>query len=113
MSRSVSAREAKNRLGALIGWVKEHGDEVIVENRGKPAAVIVSFTEYEKLRALREEARRQEALARLRQVKEQVSARNRDLTEEQALELADRFAHDMVDELAAQGKIRCERDASP
>lgn len=56
MSRSVSAREAESRLGAPIGWVKEHGDAVIVEHWGKPAAAIVSFAEYEEFRALREEA---------------------------------------------------------
>lgn len=38
-----------------------------------------------------------------------VSARNRDLTEEQAEALADRFVRDMIDDMAAEGKIRFEQ----
>lgn len=40
MPKTVSALEAKNRLGSLLGYVSEQDDEVIVENRGKPKAVI-------------------------------------------------------------------------
>ncbi len=39
MPRTVSATEAKNRLGALIGWVQANQDDVIVETRGEPAVV--------------------------------------------------------------------------
>ena len=111
MTKTVSAREAKTGLGALIAWVREHGDEVIVENHGEPAAVIMSFGEYQKARALKEQARRREALARLREAKEQASARNRDLTEEAAIALADRAVHEVIDDLAAEGALRFERDA--
>ena len=36
MPRVVCATEAKNRLASPIGWVVDHGDEVIVESQGKP-----------------------------------------------------------------------------
>ena len=57
-------------------------------------AVLMSFAEYEAVTALREEARRTAALERLRGAKARASARNQDLTDEQATELADRFVRE-------------------
>lgn len=48
MPKTVSASEAKNRLGAIIRWVVQNEDEVIVESRGEPKVVVVPFSEYEK-----------------------------------------------------------------
>ncbi len=109
MPRRVSASEAKNKLGSIVGWVLDTQDEVIIENHGQPRVVIMSFAEYEKVQVLKEQARRQAALARLRAARERVRERTLDLTEEQALELADRFTRDVIDEMAAAGKITLER----
>ena len=111
MPRRVSASEAKNKLGSIVGWVLDTQDEVIIENHGQPRVVIMSFAEYEKVQVLKEQVRRQVALARLRAVRERVRERNADLTEEQALELADRFTRDVIDEMAVAGKIKFERGA--
>jgi prevent-host-death family protein len=106
----ISANEAKQKFGAMMGWAVEHGDEVIVESHGKPKVVIMAYAEYETVRQLREQARRREALERLHRAKERVSARNRDLTEEQALALADRFVREVIDDMAAEGTLTFERD---
>ena len=111
MPRRVSASEAKNKLGSIVGWVLDMQDEVIIENHGQPRVVIMSFAEYENVQVLKEQIRRQVALARLRAVRERVRERNADLTAEQALELADRFTRDVIDEMAAAGKIKFERGA--
>jgi prevent-host-death family protein len=50
MPKTVSTREAQDSLSTLIGWAKEHRDQVIVESHGEPAAVLMSFAEYETLR---------------------------------------------------------------
>lgn len=110
MPKAVSATEAKNRLGALMAWAVEHRDDVIVEAQGKPRAVIMSFADYEVVQALREQARRQAALERLRALRTRVSARNQDLTEEQAMALADRFVRETIDEMAVEGTVRFARD---
>lgn len=106
MPRTVSAREAKNRLGAVVDWALANHDEVIVESRGRPTVVIMPFSEYEKVRALREEARRREALERMRELRDRALARNRDLAPEEGDALAERFTRELVEELAAEGKIR-------
>ena len=106
MPKTVSASEAKNRLGSLIDWALNHQDEVIVESYGKPKAVIVPYAEYQNFVELREQSRRQIALAKLEQLRQRVQARNQDLTEEQISALTDRFTREVIRELVEEGKIR-------
>lgn len=112
MPKAVSATEAKNRLGALLGYVVDQHDEVIVENQGKPRAVLMSFTAFEEVEALRADKRRAEALANLRRLEQRIADHNRDsdLTEEEAQALADGISHEIVDDLAARGVVTFERD---
>ncbi len=111
MAKAVSTTEAKNKLTALIAWVRDNQDEVIVESHGEPRAVIMSFEAYEKLQVVREQQRRRDALDTLRQLKAEVRARNQDIeTEEQALAIADRLVREVVDDMVAEGKITFERD---
>ena len=105
MPRTVSASEAKTRFGSILKWAVESQDDVIVESYGEPKVVIVPFQEYERFVKLREEARRMEALARLEDLGERIRARNRDLSKRQADSLADRFAREVVEEMAEEGKI--------
>jgi len=65
---------------------------------------------YEEWRALREGQRRGEAATRLRALRQQVLARNRDLSPAAADALADRFIRDIIDDLVDEGEIRFECD---
>ena len=106
MSRTVSASEAKNKLGALIGWVLENKEEVIVASRGDPKVVLVPYAEYEEMLKIKEQVRRRQALAKLEKLRQRVSGRNQDLTPEQAEALADRFIREVVADMVKEGKIR-------
>lgn len=108
MARRVSASEAKNRLGSIIDWVTENQEEMIVENRGEPTAVIISIAEYQQMQELKEKARRSEALGQMRKLRDSVMARNRDLGAEEADSLADRFSREVVRDMAEEGKVRFE-----
>ncbi|HEX9990950.1 MAG TPA: type II toxin-antitoxin system Phd/YefM family antitoxin [Chloroflexia bacterium] len=111
MPKTVTASEAKNRLGAVLSWVQTNHDEVIIENRGEPAVVIMSYSEYEKVKQLKEEQRRQDALQRLRTLRDEVRSRNQDIaTVEQALHIADQFSHDLLDDLVKKGEVRFEQE---
>jgi prevent-host-death family protein len=110
MSYTVSATEAKNRLGALLADVSERHDEVIIESHGRAKAVIVPIDVYDEMSEIRDRRQRQEALAKLFELADTISARNRDLTEEQAIALADEIAHGAVDRLAEKGLVTFERD---
>ena len=106
MVRTVTTTEAKAKLSELLGWVREHRDAIIVENRGEPSAVILSYGEFETFQQLKEQQRRQEAVTTLRRLRDQVRARNQDLTDEMAEEIAERAARDVIDGLIEQGKVR-------
>lgn len=112
MPKAVSATEAKNRLGSLLAYVAEQGDDVVVESQGKPKAVLISFAAYQEVLALREQKRRADALERLRRLEERIADRNRDsdLTEEEAVALADRISHEIIDDMAERGELTFERD---
>ncbi len=107
MPKMVSATEAKNRLGALFNWIQDNQDTVIVESRGEPTAVIMSYSEYEKIQALQEQARRQEIWERMEALRREVRANNPDITtEEQAMEIADQFTREAIASLVKKGKIK-------
>lgn len=106
MTRTVTTTEAKAKLSELLGWVREQREAVIVENRGEPRAVILSFDEFEAFRELKERQRRREAVERLRRLRDQVRARNQDLTDEGAEEIAERFSREFVEDLVREGKVR-------
>jgi prevent-host-death family protein len=108
MPKTVSASEAKNNLGSLLKWVGKDDESVIVENRGAPAAAIISIAEYEQLQVLKEKARREEALAGLRQLRAQIQERNKDLTLEEADAIADEITRDAINSLIAKGTIWLE-----
>ena len=105
MPRTVSASEAKTKFGAIVDWAVEAKDDVIVESHGQPRVVIITFEEYKEVLKLREEARRQSALLRLRNLRDSIRARNQDLDEEQAASLAVRFSREVVTEMVAEGKV--------
>ncbi len=106
MPRTVSATEAKNRLGAVVDWVVQNHDEVIIESHGAPRVVIMSVEEYTQLQIMKEQARRLELVARLERLRDRVRARNTDLTEEEADAIADRLTRDAVQAMIDDGRIR-------
>lgn len=108
-TRTVSSNEAKQKWGAMIKAASE-GEAVIVESHGKPKAVVISPEAFAELGQARERQRREEALEWLREFEASYDGRNDDLTEEQIEELANRAAHEIFDELAAEGKLTFERD---
>ena len=50
MAKILPLREVKARLRELIVGVEEREDEVIVTRKGKPAAMLVNYAEYERLK---------------------------------------------------------------
>lgn len=103
MPKSVSTTEAKKQFSALINWIEQSQDEVIVERRGRPRAVIISMAEYEVWTEFKKRrAQREETIRRLRDIQSNISARNSDLSEDEADELAIRFSRELWDELAEQ-----------
>ncbi len=50
MSKTMPISEVKTRLPELVSGVAEREEEIIVTRNGKPAAVLVNYGEYERLK---------------------------------------------------------------
>jgi antitoxin YefM len=50
MAQALSISEVKAHLPKLITGVEEREEEIVVTRRGKPAAVLVNYAEYERLK---------------------------------------------------------------
>lgn len=96
--KTVSATEAKNRLGALIAEVAGGAGDIIIENHGAPRAALISYEAYMEMLEVRERERRRAAVDALRQLRKEVRARNQDLDEE----AADRLIQEAVDDVRAR-----------
>jgi prevent-host-death family protein len=88
MTKTVTATEAKNRLGALLKEISQSNETVLIENRGTTQAVLISEDVYRSFLVLEWEQRRAEAIRRLEEIEAEVGARGDELTEEEAMELA-------------------------
>ncbi len=108
MTVVVSASEAKNNLGALLNRVRKNEETIIVENRGAPAAAIISIAEFDKLQELKERARREEGIARLRALRARLEEQQKDMTQEEAEALAQELSRDVMEGVLAKTKLRFE-----
>jgi uncharacterized protein len=106
--KTVSATEAKNRLGALIGDVVGGDGDVIIENHGTPRAVLVSYAHYRELLDARENQKRREAMDALWRLRAEVRAKNEDLDEE----AADRLIEEIGAEVNARISARIRQNAA-
>lgn len=50
MAKILPISEVKARLPELVNRVQERDDEVVVTRNGRPAAVLVNYAEYERLK---------------------------------------------------------------
>ena len=50
MAKILPLREVRARLKELVVGVQEREDEVIVTRKGKPAAMLINYAEYERLK---------------------------------------------------------------
>jgi hypothetical protein len=75
--------------------------------------MIMSASEYEKIRALQEQARRQQLWERMEPLRREVRASNPDkTTEAQAIEMADQFTREAIASLVKKRKIKFAPPAS-
>ncbi|WP_420645039.1 type II toxin-antitoxin system Phd/YefM family antitoxin [Candidatus Leptofilum sp.] len=104
--KTVSISEARNQLSAFIKRATQDKDDVVIQNRGRPEAVIIPYTDYEILQEARENERRKKAIQALQQIAEEVGSRNRSLSEQETEKLADEITREAVDRLVQKGNVR-------
>ena len=92
--KTVSATEAKNRLGALISEVSNGGGAIMIEHHGRPHVVLVSVEEWDEMSQLREVALRQAAWDEIKKLAAEARERHADLSDDDA----DAIVDELVDE---------------
>lgn len=95
MTMTVSASDAQSRFGSMLRYAEENQGGVVVERRGKPAAVIISYPEYEAFTKLRKQEKRKKALQTLKEIRQRVQERNPDLAAEVVYRMAG-FSEDVI-----------------
>ncbi|MCC6197887.1 MAG: type II toxin-antitoxin system Phd/YefM family antitoxin [Burkholderiales bacterium] len=50
MAKTLPISEVKMRLPELIAGVQDHDDEIVVTKNGRPAAVLINYEEYGRLK---------------------------------------------------------------
>lgn len=66
-TKSISSTEAQNKFGQVMNDVTQNQTRYIVERRGNPQAVILSFEDF--TRILNDESERQDMYAILKEVR--------------------------------------------
>lgn len=75
-TRRISITEAKQRLGELVKRAAFGGERFLLQFRGKPQAAVVSYADFKDLERLeRSPIGQEEALERLRSLRERIAAR--------------------------------------
>ena len=77
LTRRISAKEARNNFGDLLGSVRYSGDPVIVEKKGRPFAVLISPEDFERFQQIAKE--------RFFAVAREIQEKNKDADPDQVL----------------------------
>jgi prevent-host-death family protein len=110
--KTLSSNEAKQRWGSVISAVSDHGERVVVESHGKPKVAVVSVHDLERLEALDERERRDEALTWLREFEKRQAERNADLTEEEVERIAVEVGREINRTVAERWRQRVRDNAA-
>jgi len=93
MKRTISAVEARKRLGEILESVYYRGDEVVIERAGKPMAVVIPSSRYEAMNRNRE---------RMWDLIEKAQQRNKDVPPE----VIEREIEEAIREVRAEARTR-------
>ncbi len=106
MTIHISISDAKAGLSRLVERAAEENEQIVIESHGNPKAVLIAYSDFAQFSAWQEMQRRQQALEELRQLRQQIGERNRDLTAEESEALAGQYASEVIEEMIAEGKIQ-------
>jgi prevent-host-death family protein len=107
--KTVSISEAREQFSAVVKLAKQGKEDVVIENRGRPEAVIISFSDYEVLQQARENERVRKAIQALQQIADEVGSRNKAMPEEEADKLADEITREAIGNMVKKETVRFQK----
>ncbi|MBE2223325.1 MAG: type II toxin-antitoxin system Phd/YefM family antitoxin [Anaerolineae bacterium] len=105
MYKTASVSETRQQLSVFLNWIKDSQEDVVIQNRGAAEAVLIPIADYELLQEARERQRRQHAIAELRKIAQDIGARNPQLSQAEADDIANEVMAETIDNLRQQGKV--------
>lgn len=108
MERTISASELKNTLGAVLREVKNDTESVVIEQRGVPAAAIVSIEDFRLLKEAKETQRREKLLEEFRKLRTSLAARQEDMTVDEADRMVQELSDAVMDGVVEKNRHRFE-----
>lgn len=103
--KRVSISEAREQFSTFVKMANEGKYDVVIQNRGRPEAVLIPYADYEMLKEAREIERRKKAIQALKQIAQEVGERNQDLSVQDVEQLADEVTREAIDNLVQQGNV--------
>jgi prevent-host-death family protein len=107
--KTVSISEAREQFSAVVKLAQQGKEDVVIENRGRPEAVIISYSDYEVLQQARENERRKKAIQALQRIADEVGSRNKDMSEEEADRVADEITREAIDNMVKKGTVSFQK----
>jgi prevent-host-death family protein len=80
MAKILPISEVKARLPELVNGVAEREEEIIVTRNGRPAAMLVSYSEYERLKATLDVLSDPELMRQIRESEADIAAGKKGLS---------------------------------
>lgn len=109
MEKTISASELKNSLGAVLREVRQ-GDEIrVIEQRGVPAAAIISIEDLRLLRDAKKRKRQELLLEEYRQLSADLAERQKGMTADEADRLVEELSDAVMDAVVEKARHRFEQ----
>ncbi len=86
MTKTLPISQVKARLPELVTGVEDREDEVVVTRKGKPAAVLINFEEYQRLKETLEVIGDPDLMSQIGQSREYFASGKRGLSFEDVFE---------------------------
>jgi prevent-host-death family protein len=106
MTKTVSATEAKNTFGAILKHLETTDEDVVIESRGVPTAVVVSIERFREIEELEERAKRQRALEEFRKLRAEIARQNEDMSTAEAQDFAEQLSDEIMENVVAKHPVK-------
>ncbi len=109
MEKTISASELKNSLGAVLREVRLDDEIRVIEQRGVPAAAIISIEDLRLLRDAKERQRRERLLEGLRQLNVRLEEQQKDMSPDEADQMVEELSEAVMDAVVEKARHRFEQ----
>ena len=109
MEKTISASELKNSLGAVLREVRQEDEIRVIEQRGVPAAAIISIDDLRLLRDAKKRQRQEQLLEEMRQLTARLAERQQGMTPDEADQMVQELSDLVMDAVVEKARHRFEQ----